>query len=185
MRAAWQAICSIIAYMKPSNCASATGRMPCAARPTLKPAIEASSSGVSITRLAPNFCCRPAVARNTPPLTPTSSPSTTTDGSRAISWARAMVTPSIRVICGIVSGSGLAAVGGERLRALAFQVERQFGVGVIEHRAQRLRLDFEVGIDLGVRARVAVDEQFLFLRIAPCIHFHEVGTQALERLALP
>ena len=72
-------------YTKPSNCASATGFMPCAAMPTVRPAMVVSSSGVSITRWLPNSACRPAVARNTPPLTPTSSPSTTTESSARIS----------------------------------------------------------------------------------------------------
>src|SRR5690606_26451790 len=72
--------------------------MPCAARPTERPAMVVSSSGVSSTRCGPNFCCRPAVARNTPPFTPTSSPSTSTDGACSSSQARARVIASIRVI---------------------------------------------------------------------------------------
>jgi hypothetical protein len=71
--------------MKPSNWASAIGFMPCEAMPTVKPAIVVSSSGVSSTRSLPKVCDRPAVARNTPPLTPTSSPSTTTESSLRIS----------------------------------------------------------------------------------------------------
>ena len=66
--------------------------------PTDRPAMVVSSSGVSSTRWAPKRFCRPAVARNTPPLTPTSSPSTTTVGSCEISHARAWVMASIRVI---------------------------------------------------------------------------------------
>ena len=85
MRAAWQTMKSTIGYMKPSNCASATGFMPCEAMPTVRPAMVVSSSGVSSTRSVPNVADRPAVARNTPPLTPTSSPSTTTVSSWRIS----------------------------------------------------------------------------------------------------
>ena len=79
MRAAWQTMKSTIGYMKPSNCASATGFMPCEAMPTVRPAMVVSSSGVSRMRSVPKVADRPAVARNTPPLTPTSSPSTTTE----------------------------------------------------------------------------------------------------------
>ena len=60
------------------NWISATGRKPCAASPMLMPAISVSASGVSTTRSAPKRSCNPAVARNTPPLTPMSSPSSTT-----------------------------------------------------------------------------------------------------------
>ena len=46
--------------------------------PIAVPMMPASASGVSKQRSAPNSSCRPAVARNTPPNCPTSSPSTTT-----------------------------------------------------------------------------------------------------------
>src|SRR5690606_18781381 len=105
---------SSIGYTKPSNWASATGFMPCAARPTDRPAMVVSSSGVSSTRCGPNFCCRPAVARNTPPLTPTSSPSTSTDGSCSSSHARARVIASIRVI-GVAVGVWLMGCSPPRL----------------------------------------------------------------------
>ncbi|MNR01068.1 hypothetical protein D3C85_1168620 [compost metagenome] len=85
IRAAWQMICSMPGKMKPWNWNSATGLSPWVAMPTATPAISPSASGVSITRLKPNLSRRPTVARNTPPLTPTSSPSTTTSGSCSIS----------------------------------------------------------------------------------------------------
>src|SRR5882762_4342399 len=54
--------------------------------------IPASASGVSITRSAPTSSIKPTVARNTPPNFPTSSPITTTRGSRRISIRRASLT---------------------------------------------------------------------------------------------
>src|SRR5688500_18597644 len=141
---------STIGYMKPSNCASATGFMPCDARPTVRPAIVVSSSGVSSTRESPNVCCRPAVARNTPPLTPTSSPSTSTVSSCFISQARACVIASISVMAAIS-----AALPLDRIGALRLQVGRQFGVKVIEHRLHRLHLRLQVRVDLLVDALAA------------------------------
>ena len=61
------------------------------------PAIIPSASGVSCTRFLPNCSCRPAVARNTPPLTPMSSPNTTTVGSCVISHVCARLMASIIV----------------------------------------------------------------------------------------
>ena len=49
------------------------------------PTITDSASGVSTTRSLPNSSINPSVARNTPPLTPTSSPSKTTSLSLRIS----------------------------------------------------------------------------------------------------
>ena len=69
--------------------------------PTHKPLISNSDRGVSITRWGPKRCCRPAVARKTPPLMPTSSPNTTTLGSSSIARARAKVTASTRVTSGM------------------------------------------------------------------------------------
>src|SRR6202521_3586785 len=77
------------------------------------PAITPSESGVSITRPAPCLANRPSVARNTPPLRPTSSPNTTTRWSRAISSVRAWFTASTTVI-------SAKAVLGETLE-LSFQ----------------------------------------------------------------
>src|SRR5207342_3225882 len=139
---------STIGYTKPSNCASATGFMPCEARPTVRPAIVVSSSGVSSTRCEPKVACRPAVARNTPPLTPTSSPSTTTVSSLRISYASACVIASIRVIA---EGSAMAAtLQSDGRIALRLQVRRQLGIEVIEHRSHRLHLALEVGVDFHV-----------------------------------
>src|SRR5262245_51348319 len=53
--------------------------------PTDVPTIAASASGLSMTRRLPKVRCRSSVTRNTPPSTPTSSPITSTSGSRSIS----------------------------------------------------------------------------------------------------
>src|SRR6478672_2430954 len=70
--------------------------------PTQSPLIRASDSGVSKTRSTPKRCCNPAVARNTPPLTPTSSPKTTTLGSSARARASAKLIASTSVTSGIL-----------------------------------------------------------------------------------
>src|SRR5690348_16012038 len=168
--------------MKPSNCASATGFMPCAARPTVTPAMVVSSSGVSSTRSSPNFSCRPTVARNTPPLTPTSSPSTTTESSCCISYASAWVTASIRVMAAMSVRSFFQR---ERKVALLFQVRRDLGEGVVEHRGHRLHLAFEIGIHFVVHPLVALVLQRLFLLLVPGLVRFEVHAQALDRILLP
>src|SRR6184192_985971 len=61
------------------------------------PAITPSERGVSMTRSFPYFVKRPSVARNTPPVRPTSSPKTSTRSSRAISRASAWFTASTMV----------------------------------------------------------------------------------------
>src|SRR5690606_30603579 len=68
----------------------------------------------SSTRCGPNFCCRPALTTSTTPFSPTSSPSTSTDGSCASSHARARVIASIRVIGVAV---GVWFIGWSPLRA--------------------------------------------------------------------
>src|SRR5687767_9444420 len=135
--------------------------MPCVARPTVIPAIVVSSSGVSSTRSGPNLSSNPTVARNTPPLMPTSSPSTTTLGSFCISCASASVIASIRVI------SATARLQGDRFRALCGDVRRHLGMEVIEHRLDRLRLRAEVGVDLGVDELLALGFPGGFLRVVP------------------
>src|SRR6185295_5241105 len=66
------------------------------------PTIPDSARGVSTQRSGPNSSNRPRVARNTPPKRPTSSPSTTTRGSRRISKRSASLTASMMFISGIV-----------------------------------------------------------------------------------
>ena len=61
------------------------------------PTIIDSVSGVSITRSSPKASCRPAVARNTPPNLPTSSPSSTTRSSARIARCRASLTAWMKI----------------------------------------------------------------------------------------
>jgi hypothetical protein len=78
-------IWSTAGMMKSWNWISAMGSSPLMAAPMATPTIADSASGVSMTRISPNSCCRPSVALNTPPLTPTSSPMMMTRSSRRIS----------------------------------------------------------------------------------------------------
>src|SRR4249919_903459 len=179
---------STIGYTNPSNCASATGFMPCEARPTVRPAIVVSSSGVSSTRSDPNVACKPAVARNTPPLTPTSSPSTTTVSSLRISYARAWVIASISVIAAgaAVAGSAMAtALPCDGFGTLREQVRRRIAVEVIEHRGHRLHLAFKVRIDLDVHQLAALLDPRRFLRFGPRAGGGEVIAQAHVRFSRP
>src|SRR5918993_375916 len=81
-------------YEKASYCISHTGRKPAMQRPTADPRMPASASGVSTHRSPPKRSRRPAVARKTPPERPTSSPRTSTFGSRSISTCSASFTAS-------------------------------------------------------------------------------------------
>src|SRR5207342_539917 len=179
---------STIGYTKPSNCASATGFMPCEARPTVRPAIVVSSSGVSSTRCEPKVACRPAVARNTPPLTPTSSPSTTTVSSLRISYASACVIASMSVMaCGVAvacSAIGLA-LQGDGGSALRQQVRRRIGIEEVEHRSHRLHLALEVGVDFHVDQLGALLDPRRFGRLVPGAGVDQVVAQAHDGFARP
>src|SRR5687768_10109484 len=86
--------------------------------PIALPMMPASASGVSITRSPPNSSYRPDVARNTPPNLPTSSPRTTTRGSRRI-WVRsASRTASMMFMTGIGYLRGLERPGSVVVRRL-------------------------------------------------------------------
>src|SRR5437868_1656461 len=84
-------------YEKASYCISQTGRQPAMQSPTAVPRMPASASGVSTQRFAPKRSRSPAVARNTPPARPTSSPITITSGSRSSSTYSASLTASTSV----------------------------------------------------------------------------------------
>src|SRR5436190_7125721 len=160
--------------MKPMNCISATGFKPCAARPTLMPAISVSASGVSKTRAEPKRCCRPAVARNTPPFAPTSSPSTTTLSSASSSCASACVTASTSVI-------SLMARASHRV-ALLMQRRRQLREQMLEHRLGWAR---RYGEELGdglLDARVARFACRGLLRLAPEPLAQQVRLETRERV---
>src|SRR5688500_14233019 len=153
--------------------------------------IPASASGVSITRSAPNSSYRPLVARKTPPNLPTSSPRTTTFGSRRISVLSASRTASMMFITGIGRRSSvpvgrLGAVLAEQPVPLLAQVPRHLLVDLFEHRLERRRTELvgagERLADLGV---VLLDDRALEL-LAPQADLLEVAAEAVERiLALP
>src|SRR5215470_17815295 len=65
--------------------------------PQAAPIIALSLIGVSITRSQPNFASSPSLVLNAPPYTPTSSPSSTTVGSRSISSNIACLIASRKV----------------------------------------------------------------------------------------
>src|ERR1043166_5542905 len=145
--------------------------------PTHRPLISNSASGVSITRSGPKRCCSPTVARNTPPLTPTSSPSTTTSGSSSMARASAMLTASTSVASGIGASRQLAAVAGVN--------GRQFRIEVVEHGLRRARRRREIALDRGVDLLLTCVRERLFARLVPKFLAHEVGAQPGDRLFLP
>src|SRR5262249_24653072 len=145
--------------------------------PTHRPLINSSASGVSITRSAPNRCCSPTVARKTPPLTPTSSPSTTTLASSSMARASAKLTASTSV----TSGIGASA----ELRPLAGIGAREFGVEMVEHRRWRARRGRQIALDRRLDPLLAVGRELFLLRFAPRLLTDEIGAQARDRLFLP
>src|ERR1700682_4424143 len=179
------------------NWISPTGFSPCAAMPTQSPLIRSSASGVSNTRSGPKRCCRPTVARKTPPLTPTSSPNTTTLGSSSIARASAMLTASTSVISVINPPFEFAA-----LRSIGL---RQLGIEMIEYRlgrsplrsqvspdrradaqpACRSRLRSQVALDRCVDATLAFGGDLFLFRFAPQVSASEKEPQARDRLLLP
>src|SRR5262245_46760729 len=159
------------------NWISPTGLNPCAAIPTHSPLIKSSASGVSITRSGPNRCCSPTVARNTPPFTPTSSPSTTTFASSAMARASAKLTASTSVT---------SAMGGSLdLIALAHIDLRKLGIEMIEHGFGPARTCCQVVLDGRIDARLAIGGKLFFFGFGPQLLGHEIGPQARDRLLLP
>ncbi len=133
--------------------------------------------------LGPNSWIRPEVARNTPPLTPTSSPSTSTLG----------------VVAHFV-GHGLGqrfdqGDGGHQRFSQASACARcsatscgSFGVQVVEHRFHRLHGGGQIGVHFLVDPGVALHViQSGFLGLRPPALRHQVVFQALDsvRVARP
>src|SRR5262249_34079800 len=145
--------------------------------PTHSPLINSSASGVSITRSAPNRCCNPTVARKTPPLTPTSSPSTTTLASSSMARASARLTASTNVTSGIRASA--------ELRPLAGIGSRQFGVEMVEHRLWSARRGRQKALDRRLDPLLAVGRELFLLRLVPRLLTDEIGAQARDRLLLP
>src|SRR5229473_6247497 len=176
-REAWFTNWSMQGYRKPMNWISPTGLSPCAAMPTQTPLIKSSDSGISITRSGPKRCCRETVARNTPPFTPTSSPSTITFGSSSIARASARLTASTSVDSGM--GAPLQRV------ALGSVGPGKFRIEVIEHRLRRTRPYRQVPFRRRVDLLLTFAHQLFLLRLAPCPLADEIRTQPRNRLLLP
>src|SRR6266481_3654468 len=83
---------------KSQICSSTMGRMPATADPTPMPTKEGSEIGVSRTRSSPNLSRSPLDTWKMPPIKPTSSPMRKTRSSRLISWWRAALRASAKVI---------------------------------------------------------------------------------------
>src|SRR5689334_17669694 len=143
------------------NWISPTGLSPCAAMPTQSPLIRSSASGVSSTRSDPKRFCNPAVARKTPPLTPTSSPSTTTPVSSSIARASARLMASTNVTSAIVVSGEFAALRGIDVG--------QIGIEVIEHGCGPARWRGQVAFGRRLDALMALGGELLLVRLAP--HF--------------
>src|SRR5512134_2408308 len=166
--------------------------------PTAVPTMPPSARGVSMTRSAPNSSCRPCVARNTPPNLPTSSPSTTTSGSRRISSRSASLTAWITFIVGTgipprsrvgVAGVRHARIRGDRLLQLPELLPllpERLGVHVLEQALQRrlgrerLRL-LQRALDLLANAR----PQLLLRLVVVQPARGEVPAQAQDGVLLP
>src|SRR5579859_1822990 len=182
-RASWSTTWLKPLWAKPRNWISATGTHPAMARPMAAPAMTPSDSGVSITRFGPKRPCSPSVARNTPPVRPTSSPKTSIRSSRAISSVSAWFTASTMVSSAIVMPAHageltLQPVG--RLRVNMREVLKRVGRGLllrlIPRDAQLLahtlldllqpgRIDhaFRLQVSLHAQQRVAVHPQVVHL----------------------
>src|SRR5688572_15358916 len=161
--------------MNAMNWISAIGRRPWLAMPIDMPAIMPSASGVSCTRSLPNFSCSPAVARNTPPFTPISSPSTTTVASCAISHACARLMASIIVIFATRYASVPARRGVvPRQLALGLRGLRQTGEQEIEHAVRGLLGRLQVRLDRLVHFAGAFGFQGFFARVVPGSEAREI-----------
>src|SRR5450755_4758701 len=139
------------------------------------PAIMPSASGVSCTRSLPNFSCNPAVARNTPPLIPMSSPSTTTVESCAISHACARLMASIIVTFAMDDAPPNGRQRRTRSGARALWQTREH---IIEHRIGRLLGRVQIFLHGCVDERRAFRFQRLLTRVVPGMGGFQVGAQA-------
>src|SRR5258708_2256067 len=163
--------------MNPMNWISPPALSPWAAMPTQTALIKSSDSGMSITRSGPKRCCRETVARNTPPFTPTSSPSTITLGSSCIARASARLTASTSVDSGMGAPLQLVALGGVG--------PGKFRIKVIEHRLRRTWPHRQVPFRCRLDLLLTLAHQLFLLRLAPCPLADEIRTQPRNRLLLP
>src|SRR6476659_6330353 len=159
------------------NWISPTGFNPCAAMPTQSPLIRSSASGVSRTRSDPKRFCKPAVARKRPPLTPTSSPRTTTSGSSSSARASARLIASTNVASAIVLSRKFAALPGIGLG--------QIGIKVVEHGLGRAWRHCKIKLGRSLDALMALGGKLLLVRLAPDFSTNEICPQPGNRLLLP
>src|ERR1700751_704778 len=159
------------------NWISPTGFSPCAAMPTQSPLIRSSASGVSSTRSDPKRFCKPAVARKTPPSTPTSSPSTTTLGSSSIARPSARLTASTNVASTIVRSRELTALRGIDLG--------QVGIEVIEHGFGPAWPCCQIVFDRCLDALMALGGKLLLVHLIPHFLANKIRSDARNRLFLP
>src|SRR5438132_2051805 len=147
--------------------------------PTAIPAISPSASGVSATRSAPKRLCSPAVARNTPPFRPTSSPSTTTLSSSSMARASARLIASTSVMFDIA----LRLLG--KLGELHGVLPRQPRVEVLEHLLGPRRRRLEVGLHHLLHVRRRFFRERLLLGLRPGAFRVQPAAQPQDRLLLP
>src|SRR5687768_17256045 len=118
---------------------STIGRTPVIAAPTARPVNPASEIGVSMTRFVPNSSTSPLTTLKGVPASATSSPSSTTRGSRRISSASASriasPNPISRTLTAVSGIDVLVDLSRIRIR----RVDRELDGGV--HLGRDLRLD--------------------------------------------
>src|SRR6516162_128909 len=168
--------------MKPVNWISETGRKPCAARPTERPAMTPSASGVSSTRSAPKRSRSPSVARKTPPSAPTSSPTTKTEASSAMARASAKLTAWTSVISGMAASLPHQT---QRRLALLGELFWQCLVGEIEHRFRVLGWGCEIGLGRPLDRQGDFGQQLFLIRLPRHAGGDEVVSQPGDRLFRP
>src|SRR5262249_49709484 len=145
--------------------------------PTHKPLISSSANGVSITRSGPKRSCKPSVARNTPPLTPTSSPRTRTLMSSCMARASAKLMASTSVTSGMGCALELVALGPIYIR--------KPGVEVVKHRVRCTWGICQVVLHRRLDALLAWGAELPLLELAPRPLCDKVGPQARDRFLLP
>src|SRR3990167_6346517 len=154
--------------------------------PTASPAIMVSASGVSITRLKPKVSRRPAVARNTPPLTPTSSPSTTTSRSSYMARCKARLIASSRL--SLASLMACLLTPGDALQehvALLGQRRPPLRVDIVKQALDRRRADCLEGFDRLLHQAPTPAAQRLLAALVPHALSRQIALQTLDRLFLP
>src|SRR4029077_13376906 len=115
--------------------------------------------------------------RKTPPLMPTSSPSTTTPGSSSIARASARLTASTNVTSGIVHSREFMALRGIGLG--------QISIEVIEHGFRTPGCRRQIAFDRRLDALMALGGKLFLVRFA--LHFltNKISSQTRNGLFLP